>query len=201
MNRLKSICVFCGSRSGSNPLYEEQTYALGKQLADNNIRLIYGGGHLGLMGALANGTLDNGGKVTGIIPEFLYKISGIAEFSEKLDTLIITDNMHERKMHMFENADAFVALPGGIGTLEELVEQLTWEQLGQHKKPIVLADFDNFWQPFIDLISHMKAHSFIYRKPDINPLRAKSADEIIPMLTEAIQKIDPQNDDLISTLN
>lgn len=201
MRQLKSVCVFCGSRSGENPIYEEQTYALGKHLANNNITLVYGGGHLGLMGAVANGALDNKGKVTGIIPKFLYEISGIPEFSNKLDKLIITEDMHERKMRMFENADAFIALPGGIGTLEELVEQLTWSQLGQHNKPILLADFDNFWQPFLDLLKHMQDSSFTYNERDIKPLRAQSAEEIVPMLSHALQNQEPNEEDLISRLS
>lgn len=187
MQELKSLCVFCGSRSGSNPAYEKETYALGKLLAQNKIRLIYGGGNLGLMGAIAKGVSDHHGNITGIIPEFLNKNNEPSNFSNASDEIFITQNMHERKMLMFEKADAFVALPGGIGTLEEMVEQLTWAQLGQHKKPLLLANFGNFWQPFLDLLDHMKAQSFTYNDPDIKLLMAATAEGILPKLNEALQ--------------
>lgn len=186
MKQLKSVCVFCGSRSGINPIYKEQTYALGKLFAQNNIRLVYGGGNIGLMGTIARGALENKGKITGIIPKFLIKKEMLEDNLKQIDEVIITQNMHERKMLMYEKADAFVALPGGIGTLEELVEQLTWAQLGQHQKPILLADFDHFWQPFFKLLDHMNEQSFIYNTPDVSLLRAERVEDVIPKLIKAL---------------
>ena len=133
--------------------------ALGKSLAQNGVRLVYGGGSVGMMGTLARAVLDHGGKVTGIIPEFL---TGRERPKPLTDDMIVTRDMHERKRKMFEHADAFVALPGGIGTLEELVEQLTWAQIGQHKKPVLLANIKGFWEPFRALIGHMDTLGFIY---------------------------------------
>jgi len=159
MNQLSSVCIFCGSRSGFNPVYHKESYLLGHLLAKSDVRLVYGGGNVGLMGAVARGALDNGGKVSGIIPRFLAAKERIGNSLDELDEAIITDNMHERKMLMYEKADAFVALPGGIGTLEELIEQLTWAQLGQHRKPIVLANFDGFWEPLLALLAHMNEQS------------------------------------------
>lgn len=185
MSPLQSICVFCGSRTGKDPLYECEAYAFGQILAENNIRLVYGGGNAGLMGVVAKGALDHGGKVTGIIPDFLISKERIGNSLDELDEVVITQNMHERKMLMFEKSDAFVALPGGIGTLEELVEQLTWAQLGQHRKPVLLADFNGFWKPFFDLMTHMKQEAFIGGEFDITYLRAHKASTILPALLTA----------------
>ena len=169
---------------GINPTHATQSYAFGRILAENKIRLVYGGGNAGLMGKVAQGALDNGGKVTGIIPEFLINKDRIGDSLDELDEVIVTQDMHERKMKMFEKSDAFVALPGGMGTLEELVEQLTWSQLGQHAKPIVVADFDEFWTPFFELVDHMSDQSFIGGHLSVNFGRAKSAEAILPKLKE-----------------
>jgi len=186
MNQLSSVCVFCGSRSGSNPIFEEQSYILGRLLAEAGVRLVYGGGNVGLMGAVARGALDNGGAVCGIIPRFLAAKERIGNSLDELDEAIITDNMHERKMLTYEKADAFVALPGGIGTLEELVEQLTWAQLGQHQKPIILANFDQFWQPLLTLLAHMSEQSFLYNMPERALLTASTAADILPQISAAL---------------
>lgn len=167
---------------GTDPTHAKQALALGHILAENKIRLIYGGGNTGLMGKVARGALDNGGKVTGIIPEFLTSKERIGDSLDELDEVIITEDMHQRKMQMFEKSDAFVALPGGVGTLEELVEQLTWSQLGQHAKPIVVADFGEFWAPFFELIDHMKTQSFIGGDFDVSFGHVKTAEEILPAL-------------------
>src|SRR5690349_24401348 len=152
LNKIRTVCVYCGSGPGTDPRFVEGAKALGKILAENGIRLVYGGGSIGLMGAIATSVLDHGGTVTGIIPDFLT----IRENAlKRVQELIITPDMHERKRLMFEHSDAFVALPGGIGTLEELVEQLTWQQLGRHSNPILLANIDNFWEPLLSLLSHM----------------------------------------------
>src|SRR4029077_7155072 len=155
---IKTVCVYCGSGSGSNPRFIEAAIALGKVFAENNIRLVYGGGSVGLMGAIAKSTLDHGGLVTGIIPDFLRSRENMLS---RVQEMIVTPDMHERKRLMFEHSDAFVALPGGVGTLEELVEQLTWKQLGRHAKPVLLANFDNFWEPLFSLLSHMRQTQFI----------------------------------------
>ena len=131
MNQIKTVCVYCGSGPGTNPRFVEAAQALGKIFAENNIRLVYGGGSVGLMGAIAKSALDHGGAVTGIIPDFLRARENALT---KVQEMIVTPDMHERKRLMFERSDAFVALPGGIGTLEELVEQLTWQQLGRHSR-------------------------------------------------------------------
>lgn len=179
---LNQICVYCGSSTGEDPAYAESARILGRALAQARIRLVYGGASVGLMGILARTVLDEGGTVTGIIPRFL-------EIRERvfpdISELIVTKDMHERKMTMFERADAFVALPGGIGTLEELIEQLTWAQLGQHQKPVLLANIAGFWQPLIELLDHMRAEQFIRDGLAVSPLVADDADDIVPMLVEA----------------
>ena len=139
MSRIKSICVYCASGPGTNPAYVAAAKDLGRILAENGIRLIYGGGSVGLMGAIADAVLDSGGEITGIIPEFLMNREHMLLRAQER---IVTRDMHERKRIMFERADAFVALPGGVGTLEELVEQITWAQLGRHKKPILIANIE-----------------------------------------------------------
>ncbi|WP_319568490.1 LOG family protein [Cohaesibacter marisflavi] len=186
MSKLKNICVYCGSGSGKSPIYADAARSLGEQLAKADIRLVYGGGAVGLMGILAKSVLDNGGNVTGIIPEFLQ------EREVMLDTvqdLIVTKDMHERKRKMFDAAQAFVALPGGIGTLEEVVEMLTWAQLGQHKKPILLANINGFWDPLARLFDHMEEEAFFRQGMGISFLTARSTDQIVPLLREAVAKI------------
>jgi hypothetical protein len=154
----RDICVFCGSGSGVNPAYAEAARELGTDLAKRNIGLVYGGGSNGLMGEVARAVRAGGGRVTGIIPEFL----GAKEkmFTEA-NELIVTATMHERKMTMFERSDGFIALPGGLGTLEELSEVGTWAQLDRHRKPIVLCNIEGYWDPFLMLIQHMRKEDFI----------------------------------------
>lgn len=174
--KIEGVCVYCGSGKGVDTAYAIAARKLGKALADNGIRLIYGGGSLGLMGEVARSALGAGGKVTGIIPEFL----GSREHMLKdVDELIVVENMHVRKQLMFDRADAFVALPGGIGTLEELVEQLTWSQLGRHSKPIVVANINGFWNPFLNLLDHMKAETFIRAGLDVRFTVVNTAEEIL----------------------
>ena len=179
---LNQVCVYCGSGIGEDPAYAESARILGRALAQARIRLVYGGGSVGLMGILARTVLDEGGLVTGIIPRFLEKRERVfPDVSE----LIVTKDMHERKMTMFERADAFVALPGGIGTLEELIEQLTWVQLGQHQKPVLLANISGFWQPLIELFDHMRAEQFIRDGMAVSRLVADNVHDVVPMLEEA----------------
>ena len=182
MNQIKTVCVYCGSGPGTNPRFVEAALSFGKALADDGIRLVYGGGSVGLMGAVARSVLDHGGTVTGIIPEFL---TSREHALKNVQELIVTPDMHERKRLMFEYSDAFVALPGGVGTLEELVEQLTWQQLGRHSKPILLANVDNFWQPLLALLAHMRETEFIRPDLQVNVLKAERVEDILPRLRAA----------------
>jgi len=154
-------------------------------LAENGVRLVYGGGSLGLMGAVAKSVLDHGGTVTGIIPDFL---TARENALTRIQEMIVTPDMHERKRLMFERSDAFVALPGGIGTLEELVEQLTWQQLGRHAKPILLANINGFWEPLLDLFTHMRATEFIRPSLAVNILKAERVEDILPRLRSAASR-------------
>jgi uncharacterized protein (TIGR00730 family) len=182
MNKIKTVCVYCGSGPGTNPHFIEAAIALGKALAENSIRLVYGGGSIGLMGAVATSVLDHGGAVTGIIPDFL---TSREHALTRVQEMIVTPDMHERKRLMFERSDAFVALPGGIGTLEELVEQLTWQQLGRHSKPILIANIDGFWEPLLALLAHMRATQFIRPALAIDILKAERVEDILPRLRAA----------------
>lgn len=182
MNTIRTVCVYCGSGPGTNPRFAEAAIAFGKGLADDGIRLVYGGGSVGLMGAVAKSVLDHGGTVTGIIPEFL---TGRENALKRVQELIVTPDMHERKRLMFEHSDAFVALPGGVGTLEELVEQLTWQQLGRHTKPILLANIDGFWEPLLALLAHMRETEFIRPTLAVDILKAERVEDILPRLRAA----------------
>jgi uncharacterized protein (TIGR00730 family) len=183
MSIIKTVCVYCGSGPGTNPQFVEAAKAFGKALAENSIRLVYGGGSLGLMGAVATSVLDHGGTVTGIIPDFL-KLRENA--LTRVQEMIVTPDMHERKRLMFEHSDAFVALPGGVGTLEELVEQLTWKQLGRHQKPVLLANVDNFWEPLFALLAHMRETQFIRSGLSVDVLKAERVEDILPRLRAAV---------------
>jgi uncharacterized protein (TIGR00730 family) len=186
MSRIKSICVYCASGPGNNPAFVEAAREFGRVLAENGIRLVYGGGAVGLMGTLADAVLDHGGAVTGVIPEFLVNREHmLARVQER----IITRDMHERKRIMFERADAFVALPGGVGTLEELVEQLTWAQLGRHKKPILILNTERFWEPLCALLNQMRDLEFIRAGLMVDLLVAERVEDILPKLTEAARAI------------
>ena len=182
MSVIRTVCVYCGSSPGANPHFFETATALGRQLAENGIRLVYGGGAIGLMGAVAQAVLDHGGTVTGIIPGFL-STKEIA--LDCVQELIVTADMHERKRLMFERSDAFVALPGGVGTLEELVEQMTWQQLGRHTKPILIANIDGFWDPLLGLLGHMRETGFIRLHLPVELLQADKVDDILPKLRAA----------------
>ncbi|HEX2841229.1 MAG TPA: TIGR00730 family Rossman fold protein [Hyphomicrobium sp.] len=174
---VESVCVYCGSGLGENPAYAAAARTLGRSLAESGIRLVYGGGGLGLMGEVARATLEAGGSVTGIIPEFLVEREHMLH---EVTDLIVTTDMHVRKKQMFERSDAFVALPGGIGTLEELVEQLTWAQLGQHTKPIVVANINGFWTPFLTLLEHMRSQAFIRAGLEVRFGVVSEANDIVP---------------------
>lgn len=161
MTTVRSVCVFCGSSTGARDAYVRQARALGELLARRGIQLVYGGASVGLMGVLADAVVAGGGRVVGVIPRALETREiahrGIAE-------LHVVESMHERKALMARLADAFVALPGGIGTLEELFEVWTWEQLGIHEKPLALLDAEGYWEPLVRLVDHMVREGFV-REP------------------------------------
>ena len=191
MSAIRNICVYCGSGPGADPAFVEAARALGAILAKNGIGLVYGGGSIGLMGELANAVLNNGGKATGVIPTFLVN----REHALGRGRIIETRDMHERKQRMFDEADAFVALPGGVGTLEEVVEQMTWAQLGQHQKPILLANIKMFWNPLCALLDHMEEMRFIRAGLTVNYLVAERVEDILPMLRErAAQVSEPEKE-------
>jgi hypothetical protein len=186
MSKINTICVYCGSSPGNDSGFVAAATELGKIFAENQIELVYGGGSVGLMGAVANAVLDHGGNITGIIPEFLTARERPKRLAQNL---IVTRDMHERKRKMFEHADAFVALPGGIGTLEELIEQLTWAQLGRHRKPILIANIEGFWDPLLVLIEHMRDSGFLPAALRVNFLVAERVVDILPMLKDAAQRV------------
>jgi uncharacterized protein (TIGR00730 family) len=185
MSMIRSICVYCGSSPGNGSSFAAAATAFGKILAENEVALVYGGGSRGLMGALARSVHNHGGQVIGIIPEFL-RAREMAFVDA--DEMIVTRDMHERKQTMFERADAFVALPGGVGTLEELVEQLTWSQLGRHQKPVLLANINSFWDPLMELFDHMKGLGFIHSELSFEYLVANKVDDILPRLNDAVAR-------------
>jgi hypothetical protein len=171
------LCVYCGSGMGRNPSYMAAARELGKAMAIEGIGLVYGGGGLGLMGEVARAVLDNGGHVTGIIPEFLVRREHMLD---NVNELIVTATMHERKMTMFARSSGFVALPGGLGTLEELTEISTWAQLGQHSKPVIICNIDGYWDPLLDLIDHMREEQFIRQGFEFELDVVDTAAEVIP---------------------
>jgi hypothetical protein len=187
MSEINALCVYCGSSTGTDPAFIKTAQDFGRILAQNGIHLVYGGGSIGLMGAIASSVIEHGGHVTGVIPEFLT----VAERPQRLaQELIVTRDMHERKRIMFERADAFVALPGGLGTLEELVEQMTWAQLGRHKKPILVANINGFWDPLLALIAHMRTLALVPPPArGVNLLVAERVDDILPKLREAARTV------------
>jgi uncharacterized protein (TIGR00730 family) len=155
---VSSVCVFCGSNLGANPAFEATARALGAELARRGVRLVYGGGHVGLMGAVADAALEAGGEVVGVMPVHLVERE-VAH--TRLTELVVTSSMHERKARMAELADGFVALPGGFGTVEEVVEVVTWNQLGLLAKPVVLLDVDDFWSPLLAFFDAATAAAFV----------------------------------------
>ena len=185
-SKIGKICVYCGSGPGTDPAFVAAAHAFGEILAKNGIGLVYGGGAIGIMGAICRSVHEHGGEVTGIIPKFLMARERALHGTHEL---IVTHDLHERKRKMFEMADAFVALPGGVGTLEEIVEQMPWAQLGRHKKPILLANIGGFWDPLCALLDHMKKLEFIRGDLNFDLLVADTVDDILPMLQKAAQAV------------
>jgi uncharacterized protein (TIGR00730 family) len=182
MSKIHNVCVYCGSSTGTDPMFAEAARSLAVELVKADMGLVYGGGSHGLMGILAQSVFEAGGHVTGIIPDFL----DVRErrFKEAQELIVVPD-MHTRKRMMFEKADAFVALPGGIGTLEELVEQLTWVQLDRHNKPVVLADVGSFWRPLLNLFAHMRTNGFIRQDLEVRYQVAEKITDVVPILHAA----------------
>ena len=154
---MRAVAVFCGSRNGSDPAFAQAADALGRGLAARGIRLVYGGGGIGIMGIVARATLGSGGEVTGVIPRFLMEI----ELSHPdLSELVVVDDMHTRKRVMFERADAFVVLPGGLGTLDEAMEIITWRQLARHDKPVIALNVAGYWEALRAVVDNVVRHGF-----------------------------------------
>lgn len=194
MTTIKSLCVYCGSRPGASPAWRRLAAELGKMLAQNGIRLVYGGGGIGLMGIVARAALRAGGAVTGVIPHHLDSIEvTLAGLTE----LHVVASMHERKHKMFALSDAFLTLPGGIGTLDETVEIITWRQLGLHDKPVVILDHDGYWAPFGALIEHMIAAGFAGSETTGLYCVVDRLEQILPALRAARPPGRPDSADLL----
>lgn len=198
MSTIKNVCVYCGSSMGDDPAFQDAADALGASLAAERVTLVYGGGSLGLMGRIAHAVMNAGGDVVGIIPRFLHdREIMLKEVSE----LIVTQDMHERKRLMFDRSDAFVALPGGIGTLEEVVEMMTWSQLGQHEKPILLVNVKNFWAPLHRLLEHMVGTGFIPAGRDVLYEMVDDVAATLPTLRRQAEALAARRTPLTETLD
>lgn len=182
MATFQSLCVFCGSKVGTNPAYEAEARRFGALMSEQDIRLVYGGGRIGLMGAVADAVAAGGGDVVGIIPDFLLRLE---VGNDKAGDLIVTDSMHTRKAKMFEMSDAAVVLPGGIGTMDETLEVMTWKQLRQHDKPIVVMNIDGYWDSYLALIDSIIEGGFAH--PKIRDLISvvERADDVFDALANA----------------
>ena len=182
MNNLKSLAVYCGSAAGSLPVFAEATRATAKAMVARGVHLVYGGGRLGLMGLVADSVLELGGRVYGVIPQALVDIEVAHPNLTELHTV---SNMHERKAKMTDLADAFLALPGGIGTLDELFEAWSWNALGYHKKPFCLLNVEGYWDGLIEFIDHATESGFMSGQRRKQLLVAQSPDEALDLLDEA----------------
>jgi uncharacterized protein (TIGR00730 family) len=179
MTAIRSLCVYCGSSMGRDPAHREAAAAVGALMAANGVRLVYGGGAVGLMGVVADAVMAGGGEVLGVIPKGLFSDEvghqGITE-------LVEVDSMHQRKQRMAEEADAFLALPGGLGTLEELAEITTWAQLGIHAKPVGVLDLDGFWQPLLDFLDGAVESGFLRPANRELVVRITDVDDVLAVL-------------------
>jgi uncharacterized protein (TIGR00730 family) len=186
MTKLTSLCVYCGARAGTDPAHRAAAERLGALLGQNRIKLIFGAGSIGLMGVVADSALAAGGEVIGVIPHHLNRVE-LAH--DRLTEIHIVNSMHERKQRMFELADAFAVLPGGLGTLDETIEIVTWRQLRLHHMPVILIDHNGYWKPLIDLVDHVVAQGFA--DPSVTELFTvvSSVDDIIPLI-EALPRVE-----------
>lgn len=184
-NSIHAVCVYCGSSVGNDLAFMNAGTELGRALAEGQLKLIYGGGTTGLMGAVARGTLDAGGQVSAIIPSFLINREANQESLTLFEDLTITDTMHERKHQMFERSDAFVALPGGLGTVEEIMEIMTWGQLGRHRKLMVLLNINGFWNPLLTLLNHLRDTGFIHSEHLLRLIVVERVKDVVPAILAA----------------
>lgn len=185
MSTIQSVCVYCGSSPGHSETYQAAARSLGRAIGDAGMTLVFGGGTHGIMGAVAQGAAETGATITGIIPRFLIRKEAAGAQPPHFSELIVTEDMHTRKHAMFEKSGSFVAMPGGIGTLEEIVEIMTWAQLGRHQKPIVFANIDGFWNPMLALLEHMKTEGFIHSGHLVQPIVAERAEDIVSAIISA----------------
>ena len=177
--KIQSIAVFCGSKNGTNPIYAQHAIELGKLLSQNNITLIYGGGGKGLMGSLANVMIENKGTVIGVIPKILMEWE---QHNENISQLLVVEDMHTRKKKMYELCDAALILPGGLGTLDELFEMMTWNQLSIHNKPIYLLNSNGFYDYLIQHILLLEKNEFLYEPVDKRIHFLTQPDELLQLL-------------------
>ena len=186
---IKSVCVFCGSRDGANDKYRTVAIQLGQTIAKKKLTLVYGGGNIGLMGHLASAAQSNDCKILGVIPKHLME-KEVGKIN--LKNLIVTRNMHERKKIMYSESDAFIVLPGGVGTLDEFFEIITWRQLQLHKKPILLLNTNSFWDPLLDLLKHQIKSGFM--DPSFNKLfvTVDEPNEAISYLLDSKRQLSPE---------
>ena len=182
MGKIKSLCVYCGSSGRVDEDFRTAARDMGKAMAENGVRLVYGGGHVGLMGIIADSVMANGGQVTGIIP---HHIAGKEVAHTGLTDLHVVESMHVRKQMMVDHSDAFLVLPGGIGTLDEMCEIMTWRQLGIHDKPIVLANIKGYWTPFLRMIDHIVAAGFMRPGDDRLVRVVERLDDVLPTLEQS----------------
>jgi uncharacterized protein (TIGR00730 family) len=180
---MKRLCVYCGSGSGRDPRFRAAAESLGRDMAEAGIGLVYGGGGNGLMGTVAEAVRNHGGHVTGIIPSSLLKLENALETVNKR---FVTNGFHERKMRMFNLSDGFVALPGGVGTLEELVEQLTWAQLGHHDKPVFIVNTAGYWDLLLHMLDRMREELFIRPGLDVPYITVNEVEEVVPQFLKRL---------------
>jgi len=191
MKKIRSLCVYCGSSSRVDEDFKIAAKKIGAILAEMEIRLIYGGGHAGLMGIIADSVLQNGGEVIGIIPQH---IAGKEIAHTGLTELHVVESMHIRKQMMVDQSDAFLVLPGGIGTLDETCEIMTWRQLGMHDKPIVIANLKNYWTPFLSMIDHIINQGFMRAEDARLAIIVDQLDNVIPAVLQAPEEgFDPSS--------
>ncbi len=175
--RLRSLCIFCGSSTGNDPVHRHSAARLGRRLAEEGVALVYGGGHMGMMGAVAEAALTNGGRVVGVIPEHL---THIEQAYLEITELLVVEDMHTRKRRMFDMSDAFCVLPGGMGTMDETFEILTWKQLRLHNKPIILVNNDGYWTPLLTLFGTIIGNGFASPETERLYTVVDTIDDVLP---------------------
>ena len=182
---MTALCIFAGASSGNNQLFIDQASELGQRLARRGYDLVYGGGRTGMMGAFADGAISAGGEVTGIIPQFLED----REISHTdVSQLVITNSMHERKARMYQGASAFVILPGGLGTLDEMMEVMTWKQLGLLKAPVFALNINGYWQPLLAMLEHAGQQGFVHNRGIIDFHIGSDPDQLVDLIDQHLGK-------------